>query len=48
MIPKRREYPITSLFETCLAKKLPVGAHVLEGDWMDVGRHEELRKARGV
>lgn len=48
MIPKRREYPITALFETCLAKKLPVGAHVLEGDWMDVGRHEELRKARGV
>lgn len=47
MIPKRKEYPITQLFETCLAKKMPVGAHVLEGDWMDVGRHEELRKARG-
>lgn len=48
MIPKKREYPITTLFETCLAKRLPVGAHVLEGDWMDVGRHEELRKARGI
>ena len=47
MIPKDREYPITQLFETCLSKKLAVGAHVLEGDWMDVGRHEELRKARG-
>jgi NDP-sugar pyrophosphorylase family protein len=47
MIPKRREYPITSLVDTCLEKGLPVGAHVLDGDWMDIGRHEELRRARG-
>jgi dTDP-glucose pyrophosphorylase/CBS domain-containing protein len=47
MIPKQREYPITSLVDACLEKGLPVGAHVLEGDWMDIGRHEELRRARG-
>jgi dTDP-glucose pyrophosphorylase/CBS domain-containing protein len=47
LIPRDREYPITQLLETCLAKKLPVGAHVLEGDWLDVGRHDELRLARG-
>ena len=26
---------------------LHVGAHLLEGDWIDVGRQDELRKARG-
>jgi dTDP-glucose pyrophosphorylase len=47
MIPRNREYPITRLIEACLEKRMKVGAHVLEGDWMDVGRHDELRKARG-
>jgi dTDP-glucose pyrophosphorylase len=46
MVPKR-EYPITELFETCLGKGLPVGAHVLRDAWMDVGRHDEFRRARG-
>ena len=48
MVPKNEAFPITSIFERCLAKKLPVGAHVLEGEWMDVGRHDELKKARGI
>lgn len=47
MIPRDREYPITRLVETCLEKRLKVGAHELEGDWMDVGRHDELLRARG-
>lgn len=47
MVPKGREYPITELFETCLSKKIPVGAHVLSADWIDVGRHDELGRARG-
>ncbi len=47
MVPKNEEYPITRLFETCLAKKLAVGAHVLQEDWVDVGRHDEFRRARG-
>lgn len=46
-IPKRREYPITQLAQTCLERELPVGAHVLQDDWIDIGRHDELRRARG-
>jgi NDP-sugar pyrophosphorylase family protein len=48
MVPAGREYPITSLFESLLAAGRPVGAHVLEAEWLDVGRHDELRRARGV
>jgi dTDP-glucose pyrophosphorylase/predicted transcriptional regulator len=47
MIPKSEEYPITDLFETCLEKKLAVGAYLLENDWIDVGRPDQLRDARG-
>ncbi len=47
LIPKNTEYPITRLVDGCLAKRMKVGAHVLDGDWMDIGRHDELRKARG-
>jgi dTDP-glucose pyrophosphorylase/predicted transcriptional regulator len=47
MIPKRKEYPITELFETCLEKRLAVGAYALDGDWIDVGRPDQLRNARG-
>jgi hypothetical protein len=24
-----------------------VGVHVLDGDWIDVGQHDALRRARG-
>lgn len=47
-VPGGREYPITALFEALLADGKPVGAHVLEAEWLDVGRHDELRRARGV
>ena len=47
LVPSGREYPITSLLETLLERGLPVGAHVLEDEWLDVGRPEELRQARG-
>jgi dTDP-glucose pyrophosphorylase len=47
-VPAGKEYPITALFETLLAEGKPVGAHVLEAEWLDVGRHDELRRARGV
>jgi dTDP-glucose pyrophosphorylase/predicted transcriptional regulator len=47
LVPPGREYPITSLLETMLERGLPVGAHVLEDDWVDVGRPEELRRVRG-
>jgi dTDP-glucose pyrophosphorylase len=47
LIPKGREFPITDLFSRLLEQGRPVGAHVLEDDWLDVGRHEELTRARG-
>jgi dTDP-glucose pyrophosphorylase len=47
MIPKNEEFPITELFAKCLAEGLPVGAHVVDQEWLDVGRHEELTRARG-
>jgi NDP-sugar pyrophosphorylase family protein len=46
-IPAATEFPITDLFESCLVEGLPVGAYTFEGEWIDVGRHDELRKARG-
>lgn len=48
-VPNDREFPITELFEILVSSggDSSVAAHVLEGDWMDVGRHDELRKARG-
>jgi NDP-sugar pyrophosphorylase family protein len=48
LVPSGKEYPITALFEALLADGKPVGAHVLEAEWLDVGRHDELRRARGV
>ena len=47
LVPPGQQYPITSLLETLLERGLPVGAHVLEDEWLDVGRPEELRRARG-
>ena len=47
MVPKRQEYPITRLFETCLRRGQPVGGCIIEEDWIDVGRHDQLRAARG-
>ncbi len=47
LAPVRQEYPITELFERCLQEDLPVGAHFLQEDWLDVGRPDELRRARG-
>jgi dTDP-glucose pyrophosphorylase/CBS domain-containing protein len=43
----RGAFPITQLFEHCLARGSSVGAHFLEEEWLDIGRPEELRRARG-
>lgn len=40
-------YPITRLFETCLAQGVPVGVYPLEEEWRDVGSIEDLLTARG-
>jgi dTDP-glucose pyrophosphorylase/predicted transcriptional regulator len=47
-VPAGTEYPITELFESLLAEERPVGARLVEAEWLDVGRHDELRRARGV
>ena len=47
LAPRARDYPITDLFERCLREGVLVGAHVLEEEWLDIGRPEELRRARG-
>lgn len=47
LIPRNTPYPITDLFQRCLEDGLPVGAHMVEDEWIDVGRLDELRRARG-
>jgi dTDP-glucose pyrophosphorylase len=47
LISPNEEFPITELFNRALASGLPVGAHLIEDEWLDVGRHDELNKARG-
>jgi dTDP-glucose pyrophosphorylase len=47
LVPKNTFFPITDLFAKLVAQKLPVGVYTMKGDWIDVGRHEELRRARG-
>ncbi|MCC7484474.1 MAG: nucleotidyltransferase family protein [Burkholderiales bacterium] len=47
LVPPRRFYPITRLFETLLARGRRVAVYRIEEDWIDVGRREELSRARG-
>jgi len=47
-VPSDREYPITSLLDQCLDERLPVGAYMVNDEWLDVGRPEELNRARGT
>lgn len=46
LVPARQEFPMTSLFDLCFERSLRVGAHVIDGDWLDVGHPEQLRRAR--
>jgi dTDP-glucose pyrophosphorylase len=48
LIPKNEEFPITGLFDLMLDRKMQVGVHCIEEEWIDVGRHDDLRKAKGV
>jgi dTDP-glucose pyrophosphorylase len=47
MVPPNREFHMPELLELCLRRKLKVAAHLIDDDWVDVGRHEELRRANG-
>jgi len=46
LVPRGREFPITDLFTQLLAQGQRVAAFSIEDEWADVGRTEELRKAR--
>ncbi|MPY80887.1 MAG: NTP transferase domain-containing protein [Actinophytocola sp.] len=46
-VPKGTLYPITKLFEQCLERGEPVGVWRLDDPWQDVGKPEELARARG-
>lgn len=48
LIASGEELPITTLVERCLAREWTVGAHLVEGDWIDVGHHQQLAAARGL
>lgn len=48
LIPPDRAFSMVDLLDLCLVHQHQVGIHLLDGDWMDIGRHEELARARGL
>jgi dTDP-glucose pyrophosphorylase len=45
-VPRGQEYPITDLLEDCLARGESVGPFEIADEWIDVGRHDDLRQAK--
>lgn len=46
-VPADSYYGLPALIEECLERREPVGAFHVREDWMDVGQHHELKRARG-
>jgi NDP-sugar pyrophosphorylase family protein len=46
-VPQRTFFGLPALIEGCLDRGEPVGAFHVADDWIDVGQHSELRRARG-
>lgn len=46
-VPSDTYFPLPGLVEECLEREEPVGAFPIDEDWIDVGRHDELKRARG-
>jgi dTDP-glucose pyrophosphorylase len=46
-VPTASDYPMPALVEECLERGEPVGGFRVEADWIDVGRQDELERARG-
>lgn len=46
-VPEATYYELPALIEECLERGEPVGAFHVREDWMDVGHHHELKRARG-
>lgn len=47
LVPPGVDYPMTALLGDCGTRGFRVGAHLIEDEWADVGRHEDLHRARG-
>ena len=47
-VPSATYFPVTQIFDQALEANRPCGAYPLDGDWMDVGKPEQLEKARGL
>ena len=43
-----RDFPMTELIQSCLDAGHPVGHWEIDGDWIDIGRPQDLREARGT
>ena len=46
-VPAATYYGLPTLIDDCLERGEPVGAFYVREDWMDVGQHHELKRARG-
>lgn len=46
-VRRDEETPMTTLVGDCIARGESVGAYRVRGDWLDIGRPDELKKARG-
>jgi NDP-sugar pyrophosphorylase family protein len=47
-VPSDGEYPITELVGECLRRGEHVSAWDFNDEWNDVGRHDDLARARGI
>ena len=45
LIPVGRYFDATDLIRVCLERELPVSAYLIREYWLDVGRHDDLRRA---
>jgi dTDP-glucose pyrophosphorylase/predicted transcriptional regulator len=46
-IPHNTPFPMTDLIEDCLRREEPVAAFDMDDEWIDIGQHNELQRARG-
>ena len=48
LIPEATEFTMPDLIERCFSRQFKVGAFQMQGDWIDVGRPDTLKQARGM
>lgn len=46
-VPRDVYFPLPALVEECLDRREPVGAFLIREDWIDIGCHQDLDRARG-